>query len=80
MAERIESTSAEHSIDDKPAGRTFGSLNEIKETFFPDVPLEELEETLTEEQIHEKLNKIVEITKKKDTRRESRRGSKQVQG
>ena len=80
MAERIKSTSAEHSIDDKPAGRTFGSLNEVKKTFFPNVPLEELEETLTEEQIEERLNEIIEMARRNDAAKKPRRGSKQVQG
>ena len=73
-------TSPEHSTNDKPAGKTFESLNEVKRTYYPNVPLEELEEPLTEEQIQEKFNQIVEITRKKDARRKSRRGSKQVQG
>jgi len=47
------------------AERTFRTLREVKEAFFPNVPLEELEGgPPTKEQIQEDLRRFVEMAKR----------------
>ena len=58
---RVSTVSREQSNRDKPAGRTFRTLKEIKDTFFPNVPLEQLEGNPTDEQVIEDLRKLIEI-------------------
>jgi len=48
------------------SGRTFRTLKEVKDTYFPNVPLEQLEGETTEEQIQEDLKKFVEMARKND--------------
>lgn len=42
----------------------FGSLKEVKDTFFPNTSLEKLEGERTEEQIKEDLQRVIGIAKK----------------
>lgn len=65
MAERV----LEDSV--RGSGRTFRTLEEVKDTYFPNVPLEQLEGEPTEEQIQEDLKKFAEMARKNDARTES---------
>lgn len=46
------------------AERIFRTLQEVKDAFFPNITIEELEGRETEEQIQENLKRVVEIARR----------------
>lgn len=64
-------TYGEYSFNGRPVrGKTFKNFKEIKDTFWPNVPLEELLPEKTDEEIQDDLKRIIE-----SARRNSRRVS-----
>jgi len=66
-------TYGEHSFNGRPIKAVFHTLDEVKDKFFPNRTLEELEGIKTLEEIREDLRKILELSREKQVQVDSKK-------